>query len=369
MLRLSLIFLGLLLLAVPAEAAPDALSIDLANPAAIATRRAALINLGWGVSNGVIPVNLPSVVTGITNPWPALTGVSRVDQYTWTPATHATVDTINISNLYWPITPNGRMVMINMGHQGYCDWSRFHTAYNTQSVVQTLLNAGFAVYTMNMPACTASGDVNYQLNTHYTMWSSWGDTAMQYFLDPMIQATNYWQRHGTFKEFNCIGLSGGGFTCLYVATYDPRITLSVHTAGSFAGIPLLGCNDNNTGDPDGRNADVMNLVTTLDQYVMSSYEANMTRRQIQVLNVGDDCCYGPTQWTSCESNSYGGMNWYQYTAYYLSITQAAKPGFPGMNYMLVPDYTSTSHQISAWNLANVIMPALNREVSGARRRF
>jgi hypothetical protein len=317
----------------------------------------------------VIPVNLPTVTPNITNPWPALTGVAHVDQYTFTPTTHATVDTIGIDNLYYPSpSPNGRMVMINMGHQGYCDWASFHTSYGTQFLVQTLLNAGFAVFTMNMPACNAAGDTNYQLNAHATMWSSWGDSAMQYFLDPMIQATNYWQQHETFKEFNCIGLSGGGFTCLYVATLDPRITLSVHTAGSFAGVPLLGCNDNNTGDPDGRNVDFLSIVTTLDQYVMGGYYGS-ARRQIQVLNVGDDCCYGPNQWTYCESNHYSGMNWYQYTAYYPSIVQAAKPTFPGLNYMLVRDNTSTSHQITPWNVTNVIMPALNREVSGARRRF
>jgi hypothetical protein len=357
----------------------DALTVDLTGPSDIPGRVAALVNQSWGVSNGIIPVNLPVVTTNITSNWPALT-VAHVDQYVYTPTTNANPNTINTAWLYWPSAPNGRVVLISMGHQGYCLPASYLASYGTQNLVQTLLNSGFAAFVTPMPGCNPSGDVGAEMAVHTSLWSSFGDSAMQYFLDPMIQAINYWQQHGTFKEYSCVGLSGGGWTCRFVPTVEPRITTTIFVAGGDPSVETWGCpNEKNEGADGDNNIDWYSKITQLDMDVIGGYYGTShTRRAIQVYNAGtppyttypgDDCCMGPLQWTACDQTQAGDRTYLEWTAYFPLIVTAVAPTFVGMNYMMVRDPTATSHQISAWNVSNVIMPALNREVSGARRRF
>ncbi len=49
---------------------------------------------------------------------------------------------------------------------------------------------------------------------------------MRYFIEPFTQAMNQWDQHsGTlgkdwFTEYDCVGLSGGGFQCMIVPAID-----------------------------------------------------------------------------------------------------------------------------------------------------
>jgi hypothetical protein len=125
----------------------DGIIPTITSPADILSRRSTLITQTWGVST--LPSTLPTVTTGITNPFPSF-NVSRVDRYVASMSNGQT----NTSNLYNANSPNnGRVVLINPGHQGTCDWTIMSAGYRIQPVLQALLAAGYNVYAMNMPAC------------------------------------------------------------------------------------------------------------------------------------------------------------------------------------------------------------------------
>ena len=127
--------------------AVDGIVPTIASPADIISRRTTLINQLWGAST--LPGTLPTVTTGIANPFPSY-NVARVDQYVASMSNGQT----NTSNLYNANSPNnGRVVILNPGHQFTCDWTIFAPGYRMQPVLQALLEAGYSVYAMNMPNC------------------------------------------------------------------------------------------------------------------------------------------------------------------------------------------------------------------------
>ena len=120
----------------------------------------------------------------VSNPFPSY-NVARVDQYVASMSNGQS----NTSNLYIASSPNnGRLVIINPGHQNTCDWTAFASGYRIQPVLQALLGAGYSVFAMNMPGCGS-------VSAHLVLFSSYGNTAMSYFLEPAVRAMNYWDGH------------------------------------------------------------------------------------------------------------------------------------------------------------------------------
>jgi hypothetical protein len=74
---------------------------------------------------------------------------------------------------------------------------------HTVPMMDALLRNDFSIYSMNQPdggqCCTA----------HPALFARYGNAAMQYFLEPAVQAMNYWQDHRTFSQDDFVGLSGG----------------------------------------------------------------------------------------------------------------------------------------------------------------
>jgi len=357
--RLSLALL-LALLSAPAWAIDGNTLGCVTSTASVATCRAALINEAWGIGTGVLPSTLPTVTTGVTNPYggssPA--NVASVDSYVSAMSNAQTYTSL----LYHANSPNnGRVVIVNMGHQDTCDWPSFSAVYNTTQLLVALLNAGYSVFAYNMPrppTCGVASD-------HTAMFASFGNTAMQYFLEPLVEAENYWDAHRSFSRYDMVGLSGGGWTTTVMAALDPRIQLSIPDAGSMPGI-----NQNCLpADAEQTNVPFYTIAGYLDMYLMASYP--QPRRQVQILGISDDCCFGPTQWVSgsCAS-SHGGQDWYTYTLGYVAnlrsgaTTASFNP--EQINYTLLWDYTATAHQISVPWADNIILNALASAVGGHR---
>jgi ABC-type proline/glycine betaine transport system ATPase subunit len=57
---------------------------------------------------------------------------------------------------------------------------------------------------------------------------------MRFFLEPVILAVNYAVNVLKYETIVLMGLSGGGWSTTIAAAVDPRIQLSMPTAGSIS---------------------------------------------------------------------------------------------------------------------------------------
>src|SRR5208282_1909652 len=348
-----------------------ALAIDpntptIAGPSDILTRRTTLINQLWGSSS--LPTTLPTVTAGISNPFPSY-NVFRVDQYVASMSNGQS----NTSNLYLANSPNNRLVILNPGHQGTCDWTTFALGYNIQPMLQELLAAGYSVFAMNMPGCGSIAE-------HQALFTSYGNTAMSYFFDPAVQAMNYWDANFSFRDYNMMGLSGGGWTTTILPALDPRIKISIPVAGSWPGIIFAGslaCSDGICGDgcstvncAEQSWSNFFSVAGYIDLYMMASYGPN--RRQFQILNYSDDCCFGNSIFAGSGAASFYGVNSATYMRNYIVSVKQKEAVVMPVHYDGMIDYIADQHQISA-NAQSAILSILGGAgpgtAGGGRRLF
>jgi hypothetical protein len=324
----------------------DGIYPTITSPADIFTRRTTLINQLWGTST--LPTTLPTVTTGISNPFPTY-NVARVDQYVASMSNGQS----NTSNLYIANSPNnGRVVIFNPGHQETCDWTAMASGYRIQPVLQALLAAGYSVFAMNMPACGV-------VASHLALFSAYGNTAMSYFLEPAVQAMNYWDANNSFSRYDMTGLSGGGWTATLLPAFDTRIKISIPVAGSWPGF-----NQGQTGGVSEGNCvncseqswtNFYTVAGYLDFYTMSSYGPN--RRQFQIVNYSDDCCFGNSEYISYSGPTYYDPTWTAYvTNYTVRVKQLERAVAPFIFDSTI-DYIANQHQISA-NAQQMILSIL-----------
>ena len=365
--RLFLASVALLLLLGAEAQAIDGITPTITSPADIASRRNILINQLWGTST--LPTTLPTVTQNIGNPFPSY-NVARVDQYVASMSNGQT----NTSNFYLANSPNNnRVVILNPGHQYTCDWTAFETGYLMQPTLQALLAAGYNVFAMNMPGCGSASE-------HVGLFSSYGNTAMSYFFEPAVQAMNYWDANYAFRDYNMAGLSGGGWTTTILPALDTRIKTSIPVAGSWPGIIFqssLACADAICGDGCATDAcaeqNWTNFYTVagfIDLYIMASY--GPYRRQFQILNYSDDCCFGNSFFIGSGASSFYGVDFATYMRnYVVSVKQKEAVVMP-VHYDGMIDYIADRHQISANALSTILSILGSTEpgsAGGGRRLF
>lgn len=347
-------------------------SITLTSPADVVSRRASLINNAWAVSTGSLPTTLPTVTANATMPPfsgppfnAALTNVARVDAYIANSPT--LVDSNSAGALLYVAGTgnNGRVVILNFGHQGYCDFSQYPVNYRAQQILQDLLTKGYSAFTMDMPGCNLTGDWNAQITAHNALFTTNGDKGMGAFLDVAIQAMNFWDAHAGnncsvaascgFRQYDCIGLSGGGWTCTSLPALDRRVRLSAPVSGSMPGVQFVSGASAGSLYGDGEQGQYsVNFYTIagyLDLYIMGSsgtVPSGAARGQLQTLNHNDDCCFGNTNWTNPAFNyqTLYGVTYSTYIANYATSIQNSESSIPG-NYTLHEDTIVTTHTIGA----------------------
>ncbi|WP_327588911.1 hypothetical protein OHA25_19185 [Nonomuraea sp. NBC_00507] len=168
---------------------------------------------------------------------------------------------------------------------------------------------------------------------------------MKYFLEPVAVCLNYLKSkyivHGfpRYSEYDMIGLSGGGWTTTVYSAIDSRIRSSFPIAGS---IPLyLRGNGAATGDREQTYSDFYKISGYLDLYILGS--AGSGRKQVQILNRRDNCCFGADQHDATRA----GSTYDQSVRDYESRVQktVAALGFADA-FRLHIDETAPSHTIS-----------------------
>ena len=115
--------------------------------------------------------------------------------------------------------------------------------------------------------------------------------GLRYFLEPEIVSLNYLLQKENYENVNMVGLSGGGWTTNLLAAIDERIKYSFSVAGSM---PLYYRSGGSMGDIEQFLPELYRDIAGYpDLYVLGAYGKG--RKQVQILNRNDDCCFGQKQ--------------------------------------------------------------------------
>jgi hypothetical protein len=283
----------------------DELSIATASD--LVARRTALIEKIWNTatldtSQGV---DQDMVVSSLTVPAPdivppAAAGVV-IHRYTISTAGENGTPTLGVADHY--VVPGAKnLAIVNPGHSCHYDI----IPYQDVPTVLALLAEGYSVLATYMPAyspldCTSQHNVLFDPRLGRRPAS--GQSPLVYFLDPVRRSLNQALSDFGYDRVMMAGLSGGGWTTTMYAALDPRVVVSVPVAGSSP-MNMRWPSDAEQEDcPEAGNdffdftSNGVRVVTGYkDLYLLGSYGAG--RRQVQVLNRNDDCCFGQNEYTA-----------------------------------------------------------------------
>jgi len=356
-----LLYLPLVLgFASPAIALQDDHLITINSPADVSTKRNALIQFIWG-AGGFPSAKLPSsVVKNVQSPVAGLNNLARVDEL----RINMDAGQSGLAYHFIPQRKNNRLVVVHHGHG--CTFNDSPAladqGYGMQRTINGLLFDGYSILAVYMPHYNPN-DCDMSGQAHNNMFANIATpgSPMKFFLEPVAAFLNYLKTKSVagsfpvYQNFSMVGLSGGGWTTTVYAAVDPRIDFSFPVAGT---IPLYLRSGGSIGDTEQTLASFYQIAGYPDLYILGSY--GVGRKQVQILNRYDDCCFGVGQ----HSVQQTGMTWDQAMRNTESqvrnrLFNLGSKGF----FRLEIDETSPGHMISHNAVVNVILSELN----GGRR--
>ena len=241
----------------------------------------------------------------------------------------------SIIYLFHPHSSNGRLLIYHQGHSG-----DFFLGLDT---IHFFLQHGYAVAAFAMPLLgmngqlaieTPDGNITFRRHVDFRVLESEVFTSLKFFVEPITVFLNYAVEEYDYDSVAMVGLSGGGWTTTLAAALDQRIERSYPLAGT---LPLY---LNPAGDYEQTHPGIYALANYLELYVLGTYGG--TRRQIQVLNRYDPCCFAGTE----------------YILYEEQVARTAQR-VGGGSFSVFSDETHREHKISEAALA-VILSDLER---------
>lgn len=266
--------------------------IEIHSPEDVLKKREALIHYLWGEAGfpkGKLPV---SVKQGIRDSdFVDVVNLKRIDKLT----SEMEFGLNSIAYHFIPQQDGGELVIYHQGHRG-----KFSQGVRT---INAFLEKGYHVIALSMPLLGMNSQpiVNLKrfgkvfIHSHSQMQylRPISGHPVKYFLEPVVAVTNYAQRFA-FKRIIMIGISGGGWTTTLAAAVDPRIDFSYPVAGSYPVYlrALDPSKSGSLGDYEQQVAELYRLTNYLELYIMGAYGKG--RRQLQILNEFDACCFRGT---------------------------------------------------------------------------
>jgi dienelactone hydrolase len=188
-----------------------------------------------------------------------------------------------------PRSPNGKLVLFHEGNTG-----RFH---RNAEVIQRFLAEGYGVLAFSMwindrqpdLAVPGAGKITFIDHEHLKFLDE--PHPMRIYFDPIVAGLNAVLETGAYDDVIAVGFSGGGWAVTVYAAMDPRVRLSYPVAGSY---PVYLRKYRNWSTWQETYPPMLAAANYLDMYVMAS--AGEARRQVQVLNQFDGCCYSGVDW-------------------------------------------------------------------------
>ena len=129
-----------------------------------------------------------------------------------------------------------------------------------------------------------------------------------------------------------IGISGGGWTTTLVSALDNRIKYSFPVAGTS---PIYLRSERDWGDWEQTIPELLHNSNYLEMYILGAYGKG--RKQIQIINKYDACCFAGTKWKT----------------YYSEVSNRVKDLNNG-NWDLWLDETHKGHKISEYILEKIL---------------
>ena len=310
--------------------------------------RKTLIQFLWG-SSGFPQGKLPSSVQyKVQSPVRNLANLRQVDTL------HIAMGSglKGLAHHFIPKKKNKRLVVLHLGHSENCTFDDGNPAEpdtGMRKTLQRLLHEGFSVLAVYMPLITPE---NCRWGHDQLFTLSTTGNPMKFFVETTVVGLNYMQQNfSEYRDFSMIGLSGGGWATTLYAALDPRIKVSIPVAGS---LPLYLSWGISRGDTEQNYDNLYRLAGYPDLYVLGA--AGPGRRQIQVLNRYDDCCFGESQHNPAAAK----MPYATAVRGYESHVKSALKQIGSGTFDVVIDESANRHMISAFNIENVIIPALRR---------
>ncbi|MEN8192375.1 MAG: glycosyl hydrolase family 28 protein, partial [Bacteroidota bacterium] len=235
-----------------------------------------------------------------------------------------------------PKNKKNKVILYHQGHRG--------DFINGKSVIKEFLDNGYSVVAFSMPLLGMNsqprvnipkyGLLKLEKHDHLKFLKPTSGHSVKYFIEPIITTINYLEREFNYSEIEMVGLSGGGWTTTLVSAIDSRIRKNFPVAGSYP-VYLRSESDRDWGDWEQTIPDLLQTVNYLELYILGAYGNG--RKQVQVINKNDACCFAGTKWKT----------------YYSEVVNRVKELNEG-TWDLWLDNTHNEHKISEYILQNII---------------
>lgn len=182
------------------------------------------------------------------------------------------------------------VVVVHHGHA--CSFDDPYTQggvahdYGMRPLIKDLLSQGYSVLAVYMPNQSPHNCMKYE-DAHAGL-------SMTTFIEPMTRYLNFLEKEYPAYGIGSrgvvmTGLSGGGWMSTFYPALDRRVKVSIPVAGAM---PLSIRAGGSMGDVEQNIPMFYDHVNYLDLYILSAWGG---RRQVQVLNTNDDCCFGRSE--------------------------------------------------------------------------
>jgi hypothetical protein len=271
--------------------------IQLRNEGDILLKRNKLIEFLWG-QEGFPDTLLPDRVEKnvIDETFGDLKNLKQID------AIHISMEwgVNSIAYHFIPVAGNGELFIYHHGHgEGFSSGI---------ATIEALLNAGYSVIGMSMPLVGLNnqpvvhlerfGRLKLTSHDHLKFLKMEHGHPLKLFIQPVAVVLNYARQEYGYSSIHMAGISGGGWTTTVYAAIDPRISHSYPAAGS---LPLYLRSEIavNWGDYEQLVPEFYEIANYLELYILGAYGAG--RRQLQILNQHDACCFAGTGYRTYET--------------------------------------------------------------------
>lgn len=266
--------------------------IDIHTPEDVNEKRNKVIELLWGKNGFPVETQPDHISKGIidTN-FVTLQNLQTIDKLT----INMEFGLNSIVYHFIPKKENNSAVIYHQGHRG-----KFSLGHRT---INAFLEKGYHVFALSMPlhGMNKKPVVDFKrfgkmiIHSHNQMEYLQPEEGhpIKYFMEPVARVVNYAQKFD-FEKLIMIGISGGGWTTTLYSAIDPRIKNSYPTAGTLPNFIRSReiSNTHSLGDYEQQNPVLYRNTNFMELYIMGSY--GKERRQLQILNEFDACCFRGT---------------------------------------------------------------------------
>jgi len=275
-----------------------------------------------------LPEQMPDIVYRVDdNEYSYISNLDSIEQFEVTQPHNIK----SVGYIFHPKKDNNKLFIYHQGHRG--DFIK------GKRTIEYFVDKGFTVYAFCMPLLGKNNKPTVWVDKIGSIYMEdhkffkFLDNPISYFINPVITMINY-AGCQNFKSITMCGISGGGWTTTLASAIDTRIENSFPVAGSYPMYLRFNYSKKSYGDFEQDYPELYKKVNYLDLYLLGA--TGKGRKQIQVLNEKDPCCFDGTF-----SDHYEPF-----------VKEAVKEIGTGM-YNVVRDKENPEHCISEFSLGKI----------------